>query len=139
MKRKLLSLVLLDVIFILYSWGGVVGNIEKYPQQNINSDRLKAALNNVYNKYPELIKTDTALYGKNNGEDFYFLLNNGEGEGKVIFYCNIIVYSAPYNKETDLSLTSAATWGQTMQLAPKIGFLKKGNINDYLKRISYQK
>ena len=77
------------------------------------------------------------MYGKNNGDDFYYLLNNGKQ--KNVFQCNVIVYPAPYDKEIDLSLTTAATWGETMQLAPKMGVLKKENTENYLKKIFYQK
>ena len=137
MKKISLSIVLFGTILLLYSCGGVVGNIEKYSFPNVNPDSLKAALNRVYNKYPELIKSDTTMYGKNNGDDFYYLLNNGKQ--KNVFQCNVIVYPAPYDKEIDLSLTTAATWGETMQLAPKMGVLKKENTENYLKKIFYQK
>ena len=56
MKKISLSIVLFGTILLLYSCGGVVGNIEKYSFPNVNPDSLKAALNRVYNKYPELIK-----------------------------------------------------------------------------------
>ncbi len=123
MKKISLSIILFAAILLLYSCGGVVGNIEKYPFANIKPDSLKAALNRVYSKYPELIKSDTSMYGKNNGDDFYYLLNI-EGKKKV-FQCNVIVYPEPYDKEIDLSLTTAATWGETMQLATKMGFFEK--------------
>jgi len=58
----------------LSSCGGVVGSIEKYPFPNVNPDSLKSALNNVYYKHPELIISDTTMYGKNNEEDFYYVL-----------------------------------------------------------------
>jgi hypothetical protein len=123
MKKVFLSIVLFGAILLLYSCGGVVGNIEKYSFSDVNPDSLKAALNRIYIKYPELIKSDTTMYGKNNGDDFYYLLNNGKQ--KNVFQCNIIVYPAPYDKEIDLSLTAATTWGKTMHLAAKMGFFEK--------------
>lgn len=104
---------------LLNACGGVVGNIEKYSFKNVNPDSLKAALNRVYDKYPELIKSDTTMYGKNNGEDFYYLLT--DKEQKSVFQCNVISYPEPYDKEVDLSLTAATTWGKVMHLAPKMG------------------
>jgi hypothetical protein len=123
MKKVSLSIVLFAAILLLNSCGGVVGNIEKYTFPNVNPDSLKAVLNRVYIKYPELIKSETTMYGKNDGNDFYYLLNT-KGQ-KYVFQCNVVVYPAPYDKETDLSLTAATTWGETMELAPKMGFFKK--------------
>ena len=108
---------------LLFSCGGVIGNIEKYEFSNVNTETIINALNKVYTKYPEVIKSDTTKYGSNNGEDFYFLLNI-EGQ-KIVFICNVIAYPPPYDKKTDLSLTSAAMWGRTMKLAPKMGFFEK--------------
>jgi len=88
----------------------------------MNPDSLKAALNKVYTKYPEVIKSDTTMYGNNNGEDFFYMLNK---EKKNIFKCNVVVYDTPYDNSIDLSLTTAATWGETMKLAPKMGFFEK--------------
>ena len=67
--------------FLYFSWllvscGGVVGNIGKYSFPDISSDSLKHAMNKVYREYPELIKTDTTLYGKNNGMDFYYIYHS---------------------------------------------------------------
>jgi hypothetical protein len=123
MKKVSLSIVLFAAILLLNSCGEVVGNIEKYPFPNVNPDSLKAALNRIYIKYPELIKSDTTMYGKNDGNDFYYLLDIKEQ--KNVFLCNVVVYPVPYDKEIDLSLTAATTWGETMELAPKMGFLKK--------------
>ena len=123
MKNIILVLVLILSTYILYSCGGVIGNIQKYSFSNVSATELKAALNRVYIKYPELVKSNDKMYGKNNEEDFYYLLdNNGQ---KIVFQCNVIVYSPPYEKEIDLSLTTAATWGKVMQLAPEMGFFEK--------------
>lgn len=123
MKNITFFLIFFTAIFILCSCGGVIGNIEKYTFLNTNPDSLKAALNRVYIKYPELIKSDTTLYGVNNGDDFYYLLNK-EGE-KTVFQCNVIVYPAPYDKNIDLSLTTATTYGKIMHLATKMGAFEK--------------
>ena len=123
MKKVSLSIILFVSIFLLYSCGGVVGNIEKYSFPNVNVDSLKEALNRVYIKYPELIKSDTTKYGKNDGDHFYYVLN--DSEKRIVFECNVVVYPAPYDKEIDLSLTSATTWGEIMNLAPEMGFFEK--------------
>jgi hypothetical protein len=132
MKKISLSIILFAAIFLLYSCGGVIGNIEKYPFPNVNPDSLKAALNKVYIKYPELIKTDTSMYGNNDGEHFYYVLN--DNKQKIIFKCNVVVYPAPYDKEIDLSLTSATTWGKIMDIAPEMGFFEKRKYKKLFKK-----
>lgn len=121
MKKLSLQLFLpITITLFLYACGGVIGNIEKYPFPNISEDSLRAALNRVYAKYPQLQKTDTSMYGVNDGKDFYFVLDY---EGKrFVFDCNVIVY-AP--RDIDLSLTTATTWGSVMELAPNMGFSEK--------------
>lgn len=111
-------------LLTLFSCGGVTGYIEKYPFDNVSVVDLKAALNNVYLKYPELEKTDTTKYGKNDGEEFYFTLDY-EGE-EYLFVCNVVDYHDP-KYGVDLSLTTATKWGHVMELAPRMGFFKKRN------------
>lgn len=106
------------ILTIVCSCGGVAGSIEKYSFPNVHEDTLKAGLNRVYVKYPELRKVDTTMYGKNNGNDFYFLLAI-KGD-KIAFQCNVISYPPPNEDETDLALTTAAHWGETMLLSGKI-------------------
>jgi hypothetical protein len=123
MKSTFSFLNLVTLVVLLSSCGGVIGNIEKYEFSNVNVEIVKTALNKVYAKYPEVIKSDTTMYGNNNGEDFYFFINV-EGQ-KIVFKCNVIAYPAPYDKKTDLSLTTATIWGKTMKLAPEMGFFEK--------------
>jgi hypothetical protein len=131
MKKKLIkisiglvvSYALCQKAISLMPIGGVIGNIEKY-EFKLKEDSLKVILNNLYIKYPELIKTDTTKYGKNDGKNFYFVVkNNGD---TTVFNCHVISYpESPQIKTIDLSLTTAATWGQIMNIAPNIGFWKK--------------
>ena len=123
MKRLSFFTTLLTITIIFISCGGVIGNIEKYSFTNIDLDSLRGALNNVYIKYPELIKNDSTKYGINNNKNFYYVLNMGDK--KIVFLCNIIVYPSPYEKNIELSLTSATVWGQIMRLAPEMGFFEK--------------
>lgn len=123
MKTKPVTIILFFIFFI-YSCGGVIGNIEKYSLPNISSGKLKEALNKVYIKHPELIKSDTTMYGNNNGDEFYYVLTDNGGQ-KIIFECSAINSVWPNDKETELSLTSAAIWGETMKLAPKMSFFEK--------------
>jgi hypothetical protein len=129
MKKIIFSIALIVAIFLfvchymLEIVGGGNGNIEKYSFSNISPDSLKIALNRTYAKYPELIKTDTVKYGSNNGDDFFYVLNSNNE--KIVFLCNVVIYSPPYDKDIDLSLTTATTWGQTMQLASQMGFFEK--------------
>jgi hypothetical protein len=123
MKKIMVFIRIFFLSILFYSCGGTIGNIEKYSFPNVSAGSLKAALNEVYDKYPELIKSDTSMYGNNNGEDFYYVLNNKER--KEVFKCNVIAYPTPNEKETDLSLTTATTWGETMHVATKMGFWEK--------------
>ena len=121
MKNQILEIsVAILLIFTLDSCGGVVGNIEKYEFQ-FSGDSVKLALNNVYLKYPYLIKRDTILYGKNDGKDYFFLVK--KGQDSIVFLCNVATYEG--HADPDLSLTSAAFWGQMMELAPEMGFWEK--------------
>src|SRR5206468_4159268 len=105
-----------------YSCGGVIGNIKKYSFPDIDSTTLNAALIEVYQKYPTLTK-NSKLYGRNNGIDFFYILD--DNGNKCVFLCNIIVYPPPDDKGTDLTLTTATTWGKPMYLATKLGFWEK--------------
>lgn len=135
MKKIFLFTALFGVILFLYSCdivsGGVIGNIEKYSFNGVEPDSLKSALNKVYIKYPELIKTDSK-YGVNDGEDFYYILNTKDE--KIVFLCNIITYDYPSSNEMDLSLTSAVGWGQLMELAPNMGFFEKRKYRKLFER-----
>ena len=113
------------LLFACLSCGGIIsagvtGSIEKY-EFTESADSLKAALNRVYKKYPNLIKTDTILYGKNNGEDYLYIVK--DQQDTTVFICNVITYDN--EKTIELSLTSAVTWGQGMKLAPRMGFWEK--------------
>jgi hypothetical protein len=124
MKKHILRIAPFSIItLLLYSCGGVIGNIEKYPFPGISKDSLMAAVNKVYSTYPELQKTDTSMYGVSNGNSFYFVLEHEEQ--RFVFSCSIITYPPPYNNEIDLSLTTATTWGNRMKLAPNMGFFEK--------------
>jgi hypothetical protein len=101
----------------------VIGNIEKYPLEGVTNDEVIEALDRVYSKYPELRKTDTTKYGRNNGKDFHFILNMENKQ--YVFNCHLINYSGGNYGPIDLSLTTATEWGQVMDLAPNMGFMEK--------------
>jgi len=111
------------VLFINFSCGGVVGNIEKYPLNNVTYTAVIDALDRVYSKYPELQKTDTTKYGMNDGKNFYFFLDIDNKQ--FVFNCHVINYSGGNYGSNDLSLTTATEWGQVMDLAPNMGFIEK--------------
>jgi len=125
MKKIFLFTVFIGVILFLHSCdvasGGVIGNIEKYPFNGVEPDSLKSALNKVYIKYPELIKTGSK-YGENDGKYFYYVLNIKSE--KLVFLCNVVAYDDPSN-EVDLSLTTVIIWGQEMHFASDLGFFEK--------------
>ena len=122
MKNQIfvISVVAALSIFTLDSCGGVIGNIQKY-EFSTTQDSLTRALNSVYKKYPSLIKNDTTLYGNNDGKDFYYIVN--KNQSTIVFDCWIINYDT--RTSIDLTLVTAADWGQTMELAPKMGFWEK--------------
>jgi imidazole glycerol phosphate synthase subunit HisF len=130
MKKKLikisiglvLSYALCQKAISLMPIGGVIGNIEKY-EFYLKEDSLKVILNNLYIKNPELIKTDTTMYGNNDGRDFYFMDKNNRDT--TVFLCHVIAYPESGRKSIDLSLTTAANWGEMMDLAPNMGFWKQ--------------
>lgn len=111
------------ILLITISCGGVIGNIEKYPLENVTYNEVIEALDRVYTKYPELQKTDTTKYGMNNGKEFYFILNMENK--RYVFDCHVINYSGGNYGSIDLSLTTATEWGQVMDLAPNMGFMEK--------------
>lgn len=56
MNRKVL--IVTTILFLVFSCGGVIGNIEKYQFDNISTNELNAALERVYAKHPELVKRE---------------------------------------------------------------------------------
>ncbi|MBS1511550.1 MAG: hypothetical protein JST86_11955 [Bacteroidetes bacterium] len=114
--------ILLSVV-ILISCGGTIGNIQKYEFYNIDSGILENAISRVYKNHPDLIKKDSALYGKNEGNSFYFSLNYVSDT--IIFLCNVIDYPSIKGKEVDLSLTSAARKDEIMKMATNMNFFEK--------------
>jgi len=122
--KKLLGIVFLLIVILFYSsCGGVAGNISKYSFAGVPPGILKDAMFRVYDKYPEVIKSDTTKYGNNDGEEFYYLTT--DKQEKIVFKCHVIPPVPPYDTTTELSLTAAAVWGQTMKLAPDISFWEK--------------
>ena len=121
MKNKMLKIFMtILLISTLHSCGGVIGNIEKY-QFLVSQDSLTKTMSSVYKKYPSLIKSDTTLYGNNDGKDFYHIVS--KNQDTTVFECCIINYD---NRESiDLTLTTAADWDQMMELAPSMGFWEK--------------
>jgi hypothetical protein len=113
---------LLIFLWVLSSCGGVIGNIEKYEFPHNSAEELRMALEFVYLKHPEIQKTDTTMYGMNDGESFYFVLV--DGDDRYVFECSVISYHDP-RYPIDLSLTTATKWGEVMELAPRMGFWKK--------------
>jgi hypothetical protein len=120
MEKLALNSIITSMIFLFISCGGVIGNIEKY-EFTTSQDSLKMALNNVYVKYPSLMKNNAAMYGKNDEENFYYVAN--EKHDTTVFECCVITYES--RNSVDLCLTSAVTWGKTMKLAPTMGFWEK--------------
>ena len=117
--KKAPAVLSLAIAALAYSCGGTIGNIEKYTFE-VNADTLRAAVERVFLKYPELRKKDTILYGYNDARSFTFVLDHDNE--KVVFSCHIIVYQSG---KVDLSLTSATTWGYIMQLAPHMSWSEK--------------
>lgn len=123
MKKLIFTAIVFQLLLLFYSCGGVIGNIGKYTFTDISASDLKEALENVYSRYPQLTKTDTTLYGNNDGDTFYYIYKRDSE--KLVFKCRVITYPPPYEKEVDLSLITATAWGKVMELAPKMSFFER--------------
>lgn len=126
MKTILISLTLFVVTFLLYSCGGVIGNIEKYRFTNVSIDSLKSAVDRVYINHPEFRNFDTTKYkeGTHIGDGDYYCRIKENGEDYFFQYA-YIQYDPPNNNFVEIALTSAAEYGGDLDLAKNIGFIKK--------------
>jgi hypothetical protein len=120
MKKIFLSSALLS-IFLLYSCGGVIGNIEKYRFSNISIDRLKIAVNNVYSAHPEFKDFDTTKYkqAQSLGDGDYYCRIKENGSDYLFVYA-YPKYPPPNDTIVEIALTSAASYGERLALAKNI-------------------
>ena len=114
---------------LLYSCGGVIGNIEKYRFDNVTLDSLKSAVSRVYLKNPEFKGFDTLKYEE----------KQSIGDGN--YYCKIRInrqeylfayaypqYPSPNDPIVEIALTSAALYGQDLNLARNISVVEKNKL-----------
>lgn len=126
MKKTTLSLILLAAIFFLYSCGGVIGNIEKYRFTDISIDTLKSAVERVYIKHPDFKNFDTSKYKESQSigdGDYYCRIK--ENSQEYFFVYAYPRYPAPNDTIVEIALTSAAKYGEDLNLAKDIGVAEK--------------
>lgn len=124
MKKTILFLFV--VILFLYSCGGVIGNIEKYRFTYVSMDSLKNAVNRVYIKHPEFKDFDTTKFkqGQSLGDGNYYCKIRDK-KYEYFFKYSYPQYPHPNDTIVEIALTSAAKYGEDLDLAKEIGFFKK--------------
>lgn len=106
-----------SITFLLYSCGGVIGNIQQY-DYNVSTTELKQAIAQVYKKNPEWIPPADSRY-KLNGKYFdetdqeYFLFFN-QPNPLVLKYS--ILFPDSVQNPTTISLTTGAKYGDILRL-----------------------
>ncbi len=126
MKTIYLLTIAAFLSILLCSCGGVIGSIEKYRFQNISLDSLKGGISKVYATHPELKDFDTLKYqqGLSIGDGDYYCTATEKGT-KYLFKYAFPKYDSPYDTIVEVSLSSAAPYGQGLNLASKLGFFEK--------------
>jgi hypothetical protein len=135
MKKTTPFIPLLAFFLFLYSCGGVIGNIEKYRFTNISIDALKSAVDSVYFKHPEFKNFDTTKYKQNQ--------SIGDGD----YYCRIKVnnqdyffvyaypqYPPPNDTIVEIALTSAAEYGENLDLSKDISVAEKNKYSNIFEK-----
>ncbi len=103
--------------------GGVIGNIEIYTFNDISKKCLMESINNCYLKKPELIKSDSSIYGANTNDQFFFISNFSNE--KYVF--KISIFTDSFGK-TCMSLDTGTKWGDVMKLESNLSYLEKRKI-----------
>ncbi len=103
------------MLIILYSCGGVIGNIKKYRFETTSVDSVKAAVARVYLKHPEYRNFDTTKFqeGKDLGDGSYYCRIKTDDQD--YFFCFAYVqYDPPNDTFIEIALTTAAKYGEVM-------------------------
>jgi hypothetical protein len=126
MKKVTLSIVLFATTLLLYSCGGVIGNIEKYRFNKTSLTALKTAVNKVYITHPEFKNFNTTKYKEREyiGDgDYYCKIKINEQT--YFFQYTYPQYPSPNDTIVEIALTSAAQYGGDLNLEKDIGYFKK--------------
>ena len=119
-----MCILFLSIFF--YSCGGVIGNIKKYRFENISLSTLKTAVHTVNVKHPDFRNFDTSKFkeGTGIGDGDYYCRIKENGQDYFFQYA-YVQYDPPNNTFVEIALTSAAKYGEDLDLAKDIDFLKK--------------
>ena len=123
------------IIFFLYSCGGVIGNIEKYRFTNVSIDSLKSAVDRVYINHPEFKNFDTTKYKENESigdGDYYCRIK--ENDQDYFFIYAYPQYPSPNDTIVEIALTSAAQYGEDLDLARDIGVVEKNKYSNLFEK-----
>lgn len=126
MKKVFLSIITFTILLLLYSCGGVIGNIEKYRFTGITLDLLKAGVKKVYIIHPEFRNFDTTKYkeGLSIGDGDYYCRIKENGQDYFFQYA-YPEYPPPNDTIVEIALTSAAIYGQDLKLEKNISYFDK--------------
>lgn len=135
MKKQLfLSLWLLNFL-LLYSCGGVIGNIEKYRFTNVSIHTLKNAVGSVYSNHPEFKNFDALKYKENQSigdGDYYCRIK--ENNQDYLFVYAYPQYPPPNDTIVEIALTSAAKYGEKLDLAKNISDTEKNKYRNIFEK-----
>ncbi|WP_290790912.1 hypothetical protein [Flavihumibacter sp. UBA7668] len=115
MKKNSFIISISLMLIILYSCGGVIGNIKKYRFETTSVDSVKAAVARVYLKHPEYRNFDTTKFqeGKDLGDGSYYCRIKTDDQD--YFFCFAYVqYDPPNDTFIEIALTTAAKYGEVM-------------------------
>jgi hypothetical protein len=135
MKTILISLTLFVVTFLLYSCGGVIGNIEKYRFTNVSIDSLKSAVARVYTNHPEFKNFDSTKFkeGVNIGDANYYCRIKDNHQDYFFKYA-YPQYPPPNDTIVEIALTSGARYGADLDLARDISVAEKNKYRSIFEK-----
>lgn len=126
MKKNSFIISISLMLIILYSCGGVTGNIKKYRFETASLDSVKAAVARVYLNHPEYRNFDTAKFqeGRHLGDASYYCRIKTNNQDYFFKYA-YPQYPQPNDTIVEIALLSAAKFGGDLELAKNIGYFKK--------------
>ncbi len=135
MKKITLSIAVFIAIFLLYSCGGVIGNMEKYRFTGISLDSLKAMVDKVYLQHPEFRNFDSIKYkeGISIGDGDYYCRIKENGQDYIFQYA-YPQYPSPNDTIVEIALTSAANYGGDLKLERDIRYPDKVKYRKFFEK-----
>ena len=135
MKNRTILFRVLPIICLLYSCGGVIGNIKKFRFHNISKDSLESAIEKVYIRHPNMKDFDSTKYKekKSIGDgDYYCRIK--ENKQDYFFKYAFPQYPPPNDSIVEIALTSAAIYGQDLNLAKDIKEVEKNKYSSIFEK-----